>query len=223
MARARTFAGLPPFGRAPLAYFLAIALTNMILGDQPIAGRLLLSSAFADGLELWRPLSALILFPEGHLNGLIGTALIQWVIGTPLARRWGSARYLALILGCGLAGYLTLALLGLAVPAALAVQLGGSVPGDLAAVAAFGVVYGKQELNLFGVLQFTARTLALLIGALALVAPLLRGEPWSLLVVNGVAMALALLVIARPWRRRPASGKVGGRAKSKPRHLRLVN
>ena len=34
---ARTFAGLPPFGRAPLAYFLAIALTNMILGDQPIA------------------------------------------------------------------------------------------------------------------------------------------------------------------------------------------
>ncbi|MEZ4384482.1 MAG: rhomboid family intramembrane serine protease [Nannocystaceae bacterium] len=226
MARARSFAALPRFGRIPLGYALGLAILNMLVADQPYAAQLTLGPGFVEAQAYWQPLTALFLYPAGRLDGLIGTFLIQWVIGTPVAERLGAARYLALLVGAGLVGTLSVALLGFAVPSALAVPLGGSLPGDLAAVVAFGVFFGRRHLNLFGVLPFTARTLALLIAGLALVAPLLRGGHWAVALVHAAAMLTALLVTARPWRRGGGSGKVGGRGKggkAKAKHLRVVH
>lgn len=225
VASASSFA-LPRFGRGPLVYSLTIALINMLIADQPYAAHLVLGSGFVLDQEYWQPLSALFLYPEGRIDGLIGTFLIQWIIGTSVADRLGLRRYFALLLGAGLCGTLTLALLGLALPSALATTVGGSLPGDLAAVVAFGVLFDRRQLRLFGALPLTARSLSLIIAGLALLAPPLRGASWSIVVVHAAAMTSAFLAIARPWRRGPRSGKVGtGRPpkKRKANHLRLVN
>lgn len=220
VSRAAAFAGLPRFGRGALIYFLVIALLNMIVADQPIAARLTLGPGFLGG-ELWQPLSAAFLFPDGRQAGVLGTLLVQWILGSPLERRWGAARYLGLCVGAGVFGHLVLALVGLALPAALAQPVGGSIPGDMAALVAFGVVFGRRQFDLFGVFPFTGRSLAALAGGLALVAPLLRGDPWPVIVPTAAAMLLAFLVVARPWRRGPASGKLA--KKRKRDHLRVIH
>ena len=227
---------LPRFGRGPLVYCLAIALLNMLIADQPYAVHLVLGPGFAEG-EYWQPLSSLFLFPEGRIEGLIGTFLIQWVIGTAVEDRLGRGRYFALLIGAGLTAKLTLALLSLAWPGLLQLTVGGSLPGDLAAVVAFGVLFAERQLSFFGALTLSSRTLALIIAGLALLAPPLRGAPWSMVILHAVAMTVAYLAIAQPWRRGFGSGTVGGRRspttrrakkkkqkqKKKQKHLRLLN
>ncbi len=220
---------LPRFGRGPLFYCLAIALLNMLIADQPYATHLVLGPGFAGG-EYWQPLSSLFLFPEGRIEGLIGTFLIQWVIGTAVEDRLGRRRYFALLIGAGLTAKLTLALLSLAWPSLLEITVGGSLPGDLAAVIAFGVLFAERRLSFFGALTLSSRTLALIIAGLALLAPPLRRAPWSMVILHAVAMTVAYLAIARPWRPGAGSGTVGGRRskkrkakKPKKKHLRLVN
>ncbi len=229
---------LPRFGRGPLFYGLAIALLNMLIADQPYATHLVLGPGFAGG-EYWQPLSSLFLFPEGRIEGLIGTFLIQWVIGTAVEDRLGRARYFALLLGAGLTAKLTLALLSLAWPSLVEIAVGGSLPADFAAVVAFGVLFAERRLSLFGALTLSSRTLSLIIAGLALLAPPLRGAPWSTVILHAVAMTVGFLAIARPWRPGAGSGTVGGRRsankrkakkpkqkqkqKQKPKHLRLLN
>jgi len=217
-ASSPAFRSLPPFRRGALAFALTVVIANMLLGDQPIAARLLLGPAFAS--EPWQPLSALLVFPPGGLEGVLATFLVQWILGSALERRFGPAKYLALALGAALGAYLLVALLGLAAPLLLEVPLGGTTPSDLAVVAAFGVVFARQPLNLLGIFPFTGRSLALLIAGVTLFAPPLRGAPWQAILPSALAGLIALLAVARPWRRRPRSGKLPG---PRPKHLRVVH
>ncbi len=221
MARPSILAGLPRFHRGGFWLFVIAAATSALLADHPLAPQLLLDRHFAADLALWQPLTAIVLFPEGQLAGLVGTLLLQWFIGGHLEERWGTARYLTFILLPALAGYLALGLLGLAVPFALAVPTGGTLPADLAAVVGFGVVFARQPVQLFGALPISGRGLAGLVTALMLISPLLRGA-WPHAVPTAVAAAVALGLAWR-WRTPPSSGKVAARAGGrKPNHLRVV-
>jgi membrane associated rhomboid family serine protease len=219
VARSSILAGLPRFQRGGFWLLVLAAAASAVLADQPVAAALLLGEPFARDLALWQPLSAVLLFPDGRLGGLVGTLLLQWFVGGHVEARWGTARYLTCIVGAAVAGYLALGLLGLAVPAAVAVPQGGTVPADVAAVVAFGVVFGRQPVQLFGALPVSARALAGLVVGLELVAPAVRGA-WPQAVPAAVAAALALLVALR-WRPRTTSGKVAPRGR--PRHLRVVD
>jgi len=211
------FRSLPPFRRAALAFSLAAVLLNMLLGDQPIAAHLVLGPAFP--AEPWQPLTAALFFP-GRLDGIVGTVLVQWVFGSAVEKRWGPARYLGLVLGAGVTGYLLTALIGLAAPLLLAHPQGGTVPADLAAITAFGVAFARQPLRFFGAIDLSGRGLALLIGGVTFLAPLLRGAPWPTALPGAIAVLLTLLLVARPWRRPSASGKLPGK---RPSHLRVVH
>ncbi|WAS96130.1 rhomboid family intramembrane serine protease [Nannocystis punicea] len=218
------FANLPRF--RPGSFWLLVAATaaSAFVSDLPLARVLLLGAPFLGETALWQPLTAPLLFPDGQLAGLIGTALLQWLVGSQVEARLGTARYLGFVLGAAILGYLVLGLLGLAVPAVLAVPHGGTTPVDVAAVVAFGVVFARQPLALFGVLPLTSRSFAGLAVAFLLVPPLLRGA-WPDVVPGLVAGCLAL-VVARRWQNRPASGKVGprkGGGGKRPRHLRIVD
>ena len=208
---------LPPLRRGALALCALAFLVNALLGDQPVAARLVLGPAFL--AEPWQPLTAVLFFP-GRLDGLVATVLVQWILGSAVEKAWGPARYLSLVLGSAFAGYLLTALLGLALPALLAAPLGGTAPADLAAIAAFGVLYARQPLRFFGALDLSGRSLAILLGAVTLLAPLLRGAPWPAALPGLIALLVALLVVARPWRPRPRSGKL---TQPRPRHLRVVH
>lgn len=232
------FANLPKFHRGGFWLFIVAAATSALLADHPLAAQLTLNGHFARDLALWQPVSAIFLYPEGHLGGLIGTFLLQWFIGGHLEERWGTARYLTFVLGAAALGYLVTGLLGLVVPAVfgppelidaaarlagvLEFSMGGTLPADLAAVVGFGVVYGRQPVQLFGALPISARALAGLVTALMLLGPLLRGA-WPQAVPVAVA-ALCALGLAWRWRTPPSSGKVAARKGGRrPRHLQVVD
>ena len=225
MARPSVLAGLPRFHRGGFWLFVVAAAASALLSDHPLAEQLLLNNHFAADLALWQPLSAVVLFPDGQLAGLVGTLLLPWFFGGHLEAQWGTPRYLTFIILSAVTGYLALALLGLAVPLALAVPTGGTLPADLAAVVGFGVVFGRQPVQLFGALPISGRGLAALVVALMLAGPLLRGL-WPHTIPTAVAAAVALGLAWR-WRTPPSSGKVaaraGGRKPNQRRdHLRVV-
>ncbi len=222
VARPSIFAGLPKFQRGSFWLFVVAAAASALIADHPLAQSLTLNARFVTDLALWQPLSAVFVYPEGQLGGLIGTLAIQWFIGSHLEAIWGPRRYLGLVLGAAALGYLALALLGLVVPGALLFMTGGTGPADLAAVVGFGVVFGRQPVQLFGALPISARGVAGLAAALMLLGPVLRGH-WPQAIPTAVA-ALAALLLASRWRSPPSSGKVAARAGGRrPRHLKVVD
>ncbi len=225
VATRSAFAGLPRFQRGAFALFVTAALVTAMLGDQPVGRTLLLHPAgLSRGEGLWQPLTAAFIFPEGQGGGLVFTLVVQWFLASSLESFWGTRKYLALVLGCSLAGYVCTALLGLVVPAVAAVSIGGAAPLDLAAVVAFGVVYGRRPMQLLGFVPLSARGIAALAVAVAILSPLARGAGWPEILPHLVSMGCALGVTTQPWRRLRSSGKVRmGRAGRKSRHLKVVS
>lgn len=215
------FASLPKFRRGAFSLFAVVAVLTLVLADQPVARSLWLVPAEVWTLGAWwQPLTALFLYPDQGAGLLIGTLLVQWFAGSPLEHFWGWRKYIALVLGCGLAGHFVQ--LGLAAVSPLAAQtlVGGATGMDMAALTAFGVVFGDRRLQL---LPFSVRTLAAAMVVLTLVSPLVRGAPWPMIVPWVVAVLLALLVTTQPWRRLRNSGKVERARKRKKNHLRVVD
>lgn len=191
-----------------------------MLADQPIAAHLVLRPGeVISGNDVWTPLTALFIFPNGSLGMLFGTAMVQWFLGSELEGFWGTRKYLTLVLGCAVVGHLVSVALAAVVPVVAMTPIGGSNAIDLAAVTAFGVIFGKRPLRLLGALPLTSRTLAMLILGLSLLGPVARGAPWPVILPWLVAIAGALLVTLQPWRRLGDSGKL---RKSKRSHLRVV-
>jgi membrane associated rhomboid family serine protease len=225
VARSSVFASLPKFQRGCFWLFVVSLVVSALLADQPIAASLTLGRPFADSLALWQPVSAVVMYPDGGLGGLVGTLILQWFIGGDVEARWGTRRYLTFVLACAVAGYLVLGLIGLGVPAALAWPHGGTAPADVAAIVGFGVIHGRRPVQLFGALPITGRGLAGILAAVIVLAPLIR-EGWPGSVPLAVAAALAALLAWR-WRPSADSGKVGPRspprsAGRRPNHLRVV-
>jgi len=218
------FSALPKFHRGALTLFLLTVAATAGIGDQPLGALLRLQpgALLGDGAA-WQPLTANFVFPADAVGLVIGTLFMQWFIGSPLEGFWGTRKYVTLVLGCGTAGYLAYALLSQWLPA---VVHGGSTGMDLAAVTAFGIVYGKRELSLMGAVSVRARTLAIILVVLGLVGPLARGAAWPVVIPWLVAIAGAYLVTAQPWRRGGGTGSTSRpakkRAKAKSSHLRVV-
>lgn len=219
------WAALPRFQRGAFGLFLVAAIASAILSDQPLGARLTLHpDAVLEGVGSWQPLTAPFLFPEGRLSGLLLTLIVQWIVAGPLESFWGTRRYLALVLGAGVFGYLLLTGLAWLVPSAGRVVVGGMTPVDLAAVVAFGVVHGRRPLQVLGVVPLSARAIALIVAAVSVLAPLARGEPWPTVVPSIGAMAVALLATTQPWRGGRSSGRVRrGSRRSKKDHLKVVS
>ncbi len=224
MARNPLFSRLPRFHRGAFGLFLVTVLLTMLLADQPLGDHLVLHPGeVLRGQGLWQPLTANFVFPEGQVSLVLGTALVQWFLAGHLESYWGTRKYLTLVIGCGVAGYLGSVLLAIALPSVAALAVGGATAMDLAAVVGFGALMGARPLSIGGVLPLSSRTLALIIAVLAVVSPLARGAPWPVIVPGLVSMLVALLVVTQPWRRLRKSGKVGGRGrKKKAAHLRVI-
>ncbi|MBX7084078.1 MAG: rhomboid family intramembrane serine protease [Nannocystaceae bacterium] len=211
---------LPRFGKGSLALLLLTLAATAILSDQPLGTALRLQpGSLLRGEGVWQPLTANFVYPGDGVGLVIGTLFVQWFFGSPLEAFWGTRRYLVLMIGAGTAGYLVYALLAPVLPP---VEHGGSNAMDLAALTAFAVVFGKQELSLLGAVNMRGRTLAGILVVLGVVGPLGRGAQWPVVVPWLVSIAIALLVTLQPWRGRGEGGGGRKRAKAKPSHLRVV-
>ncbi len=218
------FSSLPKFRRGAFGILLVAGILSAFLADQPVAAHLLLTPGLVIGGEnLWSPITANFIFPDGELGYLLGTLFVQWFIASELEGFWGMRKYLVLVIGCGVAGYLASVALAPFVPAVAATTLGGTTAIDLAALAAYAVVYGKRPTRLFGVLPLSSRGLAILVIVLYVLGPLARGAPWPIALPWLVAILGAVLVTTQPWRRLRDSGKLGGsKRKKRKSHLRVV-
>ena len=147
---------------------------------------------------------------------------MQWLLAGALEAFWGTRRYIMLALGCGVAGYLVTALLAFVIPAIQPVAMGGATTMDLAAVVAYGVMFGKRPLHIGGFLPLSSRGLAIAIAVVAVLSPLARGTPWPVVLPWVVSMLTALIITTQPWRRLGNSGKLGGGKRRKASHLKVV-
>ena len=212
MARNSAFASLPKFRRGPFWLFLVTLITTLLLADRvEIASKLLLNDGFGGSLFLWQPVSSLFLFPDGQLGGLFLTLIVQWFLAGHVEHMWGTRRYVVFVLSCALAGTVSTALLGLAVPAVSAVTIGGSTGIDLAALIAFAVVFARQPMQLFGALPIKGFSIGILAAFLAIAAPLIRGAPWPFVIPSTSTLLAAYLAAAQPWRASGKSGKLSTR------------
>lgn len=221
--------GLPKFHRGALALFGLTVAATALVGDQPLGDALRLNpGALLVGEGFWQPLTANFVFPADSVGLVIGCLFVQWFIGSRLEEFWGTRKYLTLLIGCGTAGFLVYALLSPWLPS---FPHGGSLAMDLAAVTAFGIVFGKRELSLVGAVTLKARTLAIILVVVSVLGPLARGAPWPFVIPWIVAIAGSWLATTQPWRRgvtggggssRAAQKKAKPRAKAKPSHLHVV-
>lgn len=223
MARSSPFAALPRFRRGAFALFLLVAVVSALLADHAAAADLVLTPArLFKGQTLWAPLTANFIFADSAVALVIGTAAVQWFIGGQLEDFWGTRKYLTFVIGCGVFGYAAQLGFGALIGEVATTPVSGATAMDLATVTAFGVVFGKRPLSVAGVIPLTSRGLAIFIGALAILSPLVRGAPWPTVIPWVMAMLAALAVTTQPWRRLRSSGKLGGRKKKGRAHLSVV-
>ncbi len=223
MARSSPFAALPRFRRGAFALFLVTAVLSALLADQATAAELVLTPGRVFGGEtLWAPITANFIFPDSAVGLVIGTAAVQWFLGGHLEDFWGTRKYLTFVIGCGVFGYAMQLGFAAAIDEVAVTPVAGATAMDLATVTAFGVVFGKRPLSLAGVIPLTSRGLAIFIGVLAILSPLVRGAPWPTVLPWVMAILAALAVTTQPWRRLRSSGKLGGRKKKGRAHLSVV-
>jgi membrane associated rhomboid family serine protease len=224
VARSGPFANLPRFRRGSLAIFATALLLTAIIGDQPLGAQLVLTPGeVLAGHRVWAPVTTNVIFPPGGMTLLLSTLFIQWFLASPLEGFWGTRKYLLLAFGCGIAGHLVSVALAPLSPSIANTPVGGTTAIDMAAVTAFGVVFGKRKLRLFGGIEVSSRGVAIFVIALSVISPVARGTPWPVVIPWLTAIAGALLVTTQPWRRLRDSGKVGGSKRKRRRsHLRVV-
>lgn len=127
-------------------------------------------------------------FLEPQFIQLVLHAVVMWSFVPTLERFWGTARFYRFFALTSLAGTIVGTTVGL-----LLGQDGNAITGldpfIWATIVAFGIVYAKQPVQLFGVMPLTGRQL--MYGFLAFVTLLVVLEQmWA----NGAAFAAAMLV-----------------------------
>jgi len=166
MRRRRARFQLPDFftfgGRVPASVgvlLLATALLSVVAWqNRALAAMLALSPADILAGEVWR----LVTWPfvQGDPFGLIFVALMFWWLAPQLLFGWGEGRFLLRLLWITLGAALVTTLAGLFWARALTPHL-GAWPVMNALLVAWAMRHPDAQVNIWGVLPVTARTLAL--------------------------------------------------------------
>jgi hypothetical protein len=222
---------LPRFRSGAFVLFAVVFTMTLLVGDRPIADRLLLApGSVLVGEGVYQPLSALFLFPEPLVLAVLSTFVVQWTLGSELEGFWGTRRYLLFSLVSGLAGTLGTLLVAAFVPAVASARIGGATAFDLAACLGFAVVFGQRSFIPLRTTEVSGRTIGLVAGLLVIALPILAlvTDPngsltsvWPQFVPPAFAAACALVFVSQPWRRRSDSGKVDRQPRDRS-HLRVV-
>jgi membrane associated rhomboid family serine protease len=177
-----------------------VTVSTLLIGDRPVAGTLLLAPEdVLHHLKLWPLLSANFLHAGGALSGLVGTSLVQLVCGTALEGRWGTGRYLAFAVGCGVLGHTLAAVAGLWLSPRLA--MGGAAAMDAAAAVGAVVALGDVQARVPGLGRtMSVVPLALFLWAGVVALPLFAGGSWPV-VLPGLGASIVALALAFAFRR----------------------
>jgi len=136
-------------------------------------------------------------FLEPNFIALVLHMFVLWMFVSTLERFWGTPRFYRFAAITSLAGTAVGALFGFAI-GDLQQPLCGLEPFILAAIVAFGIVYARQPVQLFGVLPLTGRQMMYgILGFLALSIAL--QQHWTLGASYAAAMIAAAIITSKRW------------------------
>lgn len=151
---------------------------------------------------------------RGHLWKLVTTSLVNldpagrggvtfffdllmlWLFVPVLESFWGTPRFLRFVVASALIGNLIAGLVGLALSPGVVIHGLGSV--IFASIAAYGVAFGRQQIQLFGVVPITGRALAIGFAGFLFLMTALNGT-WALGAGHFGAMGFAWLLTSGFW------------------------
>ncbi len=153
--------------------------------------------AVVSDFEVWQPFSYFWLHSLNDPGHLIWNLLTLWLFSGPLEREWGTARFVRFYLICGVGS--GLAVLGAGLiwqPETTTVGASGAI---LALVAAFGILFPKLPVYLFGVYPIKGRTLAILFAVISTGVPLVYRHANVSVAAHVGGLALGALLASGFW------------------------
>jgi membrane associated rhomboid family serine protease len=178
VARRRDFASFFTFGgRVPvtIGMLLVLMLLASVWGsiDLRVAEVALLAPVGIWRGEIWR----LVTWPfvQTDVFSLLFVGFMLWTLGQQLSYAWSERRFLMRFLGYTIGAGVGTALLALVFDSASAPHL-GAWPVVNALIVAWAMLYPDRQVNIWGVLPVTGRTLALLVLGGTVLAAVMTGK-----------------------------------------------
>ena len=165
--------------------------------------------------KVWTLVTSALMHDQ--LIALLFHGIILWMFVPVLERWWGTKKFLLFALWMSLVGTTVGTLFGLLIsdPTPV-VGLDSFIYGS---IVAFGMVYGRQQVQFFGVLPMTGRQL--MIGIIVVVALMVvLGSRWVHGAAYAAAMVLSWLMTSGKWT--PKLWYLRWKHKRLRRHLRVV-
>jgi membrane associated rhomboid family serine protease len=133
---------------------------------------------------------------ETNILTLILNLFVLWAFVPTLERFWGTPRFYRFVAITSIAGTIAGCALGQLIGGNMAIV--GLTPFILASIVAFGIIYGRQPVQFFGVLPLTGRQLMYgFIGFFALFVVL--QQLWEDGAAMAAAGAVAALITSKQW------------------------
>ena len=190
---------LPPVTKGLAALFFAGWLGEMAFGSWLNFYFGLVPAAFTGRLWLWQAVT--YIFIHADFWHFLFNALMLWMLGRTIEPEMGSRKFLLYFLGCGAAAALLTVVWNSGSHTAV-IGASGAVYGLLGA---FAFLYPNATVNFYFLFPMSARSMAILLGAVEFVMTLARtgSKISSVTHLGGLAAGLLWLWGERRWRERP--------------------
>lgn len=194
---------LPPVTKALAVLIFAGWLAELAFGFRLNFYFGLVPFNFTSQLWLWQAFT--YIFIHADFWHFLFNALMLWMLGRTIEQEMGSRKFLAYFLACGAAAALLTAAFE---PTSLRPVIGasGAVYGLLGA---FAFLYPNATVNFYFIFPMSARTMAILLGAIEFVMTFSNpgSKISSVTHLGGLAAGLLWLWAERRWRERPVYEK----------------
>jgi len=190
---------LPPVTKALVVLSFAGWLAELAFGSWLNFYFGLVPAQFAGSLWLWQAVT--YIFIHADFWHFFFNALMLWMLGRTIEPDMGSRKFLLYFLVCGAAAALLTAAWNAGSPIPV-IGASGAIYGLLGA---FAFLYPEATVNLYFIFPMSARTMAILLGAVEFVMTLSRtgSKISSVTHLGGLAAGLLWLWGERRWRERP--------------------
>lgn len=155
-------------------------------------------SAVVYRFEIWQPFTYFWLHSLSDPGHLFWNLLTLWLFSGPLQREWGTAAFVRFYLICGFVAGLVVLVAGLIwQPDTKTVGASGAILG---LVAAFGIVYPKLPVYIFGIFPIKGRTLAIFFAVVSTAVPLIYVHTRVSVAAHIGGLACGALLATGYWR-----------------------
>jgi len=149
---------------------------------------------------IWQPFTSMFLHDPGGIMHILFNMLLLWMFGSELERLWGSRPFLRYYLVCGVGAGIAAVVFGFAVSGmqnSVTIGASGAVFG---LIIAYGIVFAERTILFMLIFPMKARTLAMIMFAIAFVSTLRPGGGGVSHISHLGGAVVGFLYLKRAWR-----------------------